>query len=81
MEHRKAQIDGPEILHSADERIKNPKYDLRVREALFIRRYNAGPGKGMNEDMGSYVYTNQWQPVFNKMGTDRGGAREFSPSV
>ena len=81
MEHCKAKIEGPEILHTADDRNKNPKYDLRVREALLIRRYNAGPGRGMNEDMGSYVQTNQWQPVFNKMGAEGGGARESSPSV
>ena len=81
MENWKATIDGPEILHTSDNRLKNPKYDLRVREALFIRRFNAGPEHGMNEDMGSYVTTNQWQPVFNKMGSEGGGARESSPSV
>ena len=56
-------IAQKEILHS-----KNPKFDLRVREALYIRRYQCGPGKGMNQDYGSYVYTNQWQPVFNRTG-------------
>ena len=40
---------------------------LRVMEALHIRRLNCGPGKGMNEDMGSYVTTNQWQPILNKL--------------
>ena len=43
------------------------KYDLRVREALYIRRFNTGPNRGMNEDLGSYVRTNQWAPVFNGM--------------
>ena len=32
------------------------------------RQYQCGPGKGMNQDYGSYVYTNQWQLVFNRMG-------------
>ena len=68
METCNAKIDGPEILHVSDDRQKNPKFDLRVMEALNIRRFNCGPGKGMNEDMGSYVTTNQWQPVFNRMG-------------
>ena len=67
METCKAEIDGPNILHLSNDRQKNPKYDLRIMEALNIRRFNSGPGKGMNEDMGSYVTTNQWQPVFNRM--------------
>ena len=68
MENCSANIEGPKILHNSDERQKNPKFDLRVREALYIRRYQCGPGKGMNQDYGSYVNTNQWQPVFNRMG-------------
>ena len=64
MELCKAQIEGPEILFKSES--KN-KFDLRIMEALHIRRLNCGPGKGMNEDKGSYVTTNQWQPVFNKM--------------
>ena len=68
MEKCTSAIEGPKILHTADDRIKNPKFDLRVREALYIRRYNCGPGRGMNEDYGSYVTTDQWQPVFNRMG-------------
>ena len=43
------------------------KYDLRIREALHIRRYRTGPHLGLNEDMGSYVKTTQWAPVFNEM--------------
>ena len=68
METCKANIEGPTILHNSDDRMKNPKYDLRVREALYIRRNNCGPGRGMNQDYGSYVTSNQWQPVFNRMG-------------
>ena len=68
METCDATIEGPKILHTADERQKNPKFDLRVREALYIRRFQCGPGKGMNQDYGSYVTNNQWQPVFNRMG-------------
>ena len=67
MEHCKAKIEGPKILFVSDDKKKNPKFNLRIMEALHIRRWNSGPGKGMNEDMGSYVTTNQWQPVFNKM--------------
>ena len=30
-------------------------------------RDNCGPGSGLNEDMGAYVKTSQWDPVFYKM--------------
>ena len=49
---------------------KNKKkldYDLKVGEALEIKKANCGPGKGMNEDWGSYVKTDAWNPVFNTM--------------
>ena len=68
METCKAHIEGPVILHNSDDRLKNPKFDLRVRESLYIRRYNCGPSRGMNQDYGSYVTSNQWQPFFNRMG-------------
>ena len=62
-----ATIPEPHILHNTNDKSKNPKFDLRVREALYIRRYKCGPGKGMNEDLGSYVTTTQWEPVFNRI--------------
>ena len=68
MEHCDAQIEGPFILTTANRKDKNPKFDLRVNEALNIKRYDCGPGRGMNEDHGSYVTTTQWQPVFNRLG-------------
>ena len=49
---------------------KNKKkldYDLKVGEALEIKKQNCGPGRGMNEDWGSYVKTDSWNPVFNTM--------------
>ena len=68
MQNCNGPIDGPLILSSSSSESKGAlKYDLRVKEALFIRRYNCGPYKGMNEDMGSYVTTTQWAPVFNGM--------------
>ena len=79
MERCKANIQGPEMLCTADGKRKNPKFDLRVKEALYIRRYNCGPGKGMNEDLGSYVSTTQWEPVFNRM-RGGGGDQGFIPS-
>ena len=42
-------------------------YDLKIREALEIRRNNCGPGKGLNEDMGAYVKTDIWDPVLRTM--------------
>ena len=68
MEHCDGPYEGPQILDTRVHKKKNVlKNDLRVREALYIRRYNRGPYKGLNEDMGSYVKTNQWAPVFNEM--------------
>ena len=43
-------------------------YDMRIREALEIRRHNNGPGKGLNEDMGAYVKTDIWDIVLGSMG-------------
>jgi hypothetical protein len=64
-----APIEKPEILSFAN--CKKPKdklkYNLRVEEALHIRRFNCGPENGMNEDWGSYVRTTAWTPVFSKM--------------
>ena len=68
MQHCTTPIEKPEILCFAENKNKNKlKYDLRVKESLFIHRYNCGPGKGMNEDWGSYVKTTAWTPVFNRM--------------
>ena len=61
---------------------KNKKklaYDLKVREALEIRRYNCGPGHGLNEDMGAYVKTSLWNPVFHHMSNDERGGEGTSP--
>ena len=46
---------------------KSLAYNLKVREALEIRRHNSGPGKGLNEDMGAYVKTDMWDPVLHTM--------------
>ena len=47
---------------------KKLAYDTKIRESLEIRRHNSGPGKGLNEDMGSYVKTDIWDPVLNSIG-------------
>ena len=50
---------------------KNKKYlgyNMRIREALEIRRHKSGPGHGLNKDMGSYVKTDIWDTVLNAMG-------------
>ena len=49
---------------------KNKKflsYNMRIREALEIRRHKCGPGKGLNEDMGAYVKTDMWDPVLQSI--------------
>ena len=45
-------------------------YDIKIREALEIRHHGSGPGKGLNEDMGSYVRTDMWDTVLNHIGND-----------
>ena len=45
-------------------------YDTKIREALEIRRHNSGPGKGLNEDMGSYIKTDLWDPVLHQIGAN-----------
>ena len=62
------KIEGPHILYTTNGKNKNAlKHELRVMEALNIRRYDCGPYRGMNEDMGFYVKTTQWDPVFGTM--------------
>jgi hypothetical protein len=59
--------DNPTIITTMSNKNKNKlTYDLKIREALEIRRHNCGPGRGLNEDWGAYVRTNIWAPVFDK---------------
>ena len=58
----------PEVVKTmSNKNKKRLTYDLKIREALEIRRHNSGPGKGLNEDYGAYVRTTQWNPVFHQM--------------
>ena len=69
-QHCDAPIGQPEILSRYNEKKKTKeqtKFDLRIQEALFIKRFDCGPNHGMNEDWGSYVKTSAWAPVFNRM--------------
>ena len=50
-------------------------YNLRIREALEIRRHHSGPGKGLNEDMVAYVRTDIWDPVLNTINSGKGANR------
>ena len=66
----KEEVDweNPKILATmANKNKKRLAYDLKVREALEIKRQNSGPGSGLNEDFGAYVKTSQWNPVFHSM--------------
>ena len=61
--------ENPSILATfSGKNKKRVAYDLKIREALEIKRHNCGPGKGLNEDFGAYVKTSQWNPVFHSMG-------------
>ena len=55
------------ITNMLDKSKRKMTYNLKVREALEIKRQNTGPNNGLNEDWGAYVKTNAWNPVFNQM--------------
>ena len=64
-EHPFDQNNATVITTMQDKNKKRLTYNLKIREALDIRRHNCGPGKGMNEDMGAYVKTDIWDPALH----------------
>ena len=48
---------------------KKLAFDMRIREAIEIKRHNTGPGKGLNEDHGAHVKTDIWDTVLNSIGS------------
>ena len=80
-----APIDWtPEVLSCVNTKGMKPQqlsHHLKVEEALWIRRLNCGPGRGLNEDYGSYVRTDAWKPILKELWTRsvrRGGMRDLS---
>lgn len=72
-EHCKEPIDWTKptvITTMSDKNKRRLNYNLKVREALEIKRRNCGPGEGLNEDYGAYVKTSMWNPVFHRMNRD-----------
>ena len=70
----------PEVITTMTNKNKRKlTYDLKIREALEIRRHNCGPGRGLNEDLGAYVKTHMWNPVFHRMRSDEGGGEGSNP--
>ena len=70
-QHCTADVDweNPKVLKTmSGKNKKRLAFDLKVREALEIRRHDCGPGRGLNEDYGAYVKTAQWNPLFHSMG-------------
>ena len=62
--------DNFDIVSNAQGKSKKKlAYDIKIRESLEIRRHGSGPGKGLNEDNGSYIRTDIWDPVLNTIGT------------
>ena len=58
----------PPVITTMQGKNKNQlAYNLKIREALEIRKNESGPGKGLNEDMGAYVKTDIWDPVLRTM--------------
>ena len=64
--HHQFNKDNFEIINKMQGKHKRRlAYDIKIREALEIRQHGCGPGKGLNEDMGSYIRTDIWDPVLN----------------
>jgi hypothetical protein len=66
--HLSVDWENPEVITTMA--IKNEKklaFDLKVHEALEIRKNQSRLGRGLNEDFGAYVRTNTWAPVLNKL--------------
>ena len=60
--------ENPQVLATfSNKNKKRLAYDLKIREALEIKRHDTAPGKGLNEDHGAYVKTTQWNPVLHTM--------------
>ncbi len=60
------QENATVITTMQDKNKKRLSYNLKVREALEIRRHNSGPGNGLNEDMGAYIKTGDlWDPALH----------------
>ena len=74
-----AKWDFKVITNMTNKNKKKLTYDLKVREALEIRRHNCGPGSGLNEDLGAYVKTTMWDPVFHQMNNDSGVGEGANP--
>ena len=47
-------------------------YRRKVRESLEIRRLKTGPDeeRGLNKDLGDYVTTSTWNPLFEQNNSD-----------
>ena len=79
--HEKVNWEPEVIATMTNKNKRKLAYDLKVREALEIRRHNCGPGKSLNEDMGAYVKTTMWNPVFHKLHNDEGERRGGPPLI
>ena len=69
-EHCQSPIDweNPRVITTMNDKNKKKlNYDLKVREALEIRRHDCGPGRGLNEDLGAYVKSPSWNVVLHQM--------------
>ena len=63
-------VDGEPKVITTYKNKKKLTYDVKVREAFEIRCRNCGPGHGLNEDLGAYVRTLMWNPVFQQMNIE-----------
>ena len=70
---------GEVLTNMTNKNEKKLAYDLKVREGLEIRRHNCCPGRGLDENMGAYVKTSLWNPVFHHMCNDGQGGEGANP--
>ena len=55
MEHCSHPFNKENFTPIAKARQTQKTYNLKIHEALKIRRHNTGPGKGLDEDMGHII--------------------------
>jgi hypothetical protein len=60
--------ENPEIIATmANKNKKKLAFDLKIREALRIKKNQSWPGRGLNEDFGAHDKTNTRAPVLNRL--------------
>jgi hypothetical protein len=66
--HLPVDWENPKIITTMTNKNKKKlAFDLKVCEAVEIRKNQSWPERGLNEDFGAYIRTNTWAPVLNRL--------------